>query len=53
MSLAGKAIEIVSFPASEAYQKDVHEVDGALKVLRTKTPYPYVVSLLVLIVQSL
>ena len=41
MSLVGKAIEIVSFPASEAYQKDVHEVDGALKVLRTKTPHPY------------
>lgn len=44
MSLAGKAIEIVSFPASESYQKDVRvgAVD-ALKVLRTHTPYPFVV----------
>ncbi|VDC04421.1 unnamed protein product [Peniophora sp. CBMAI 1063] len=45
MSLAGKAVEIVSFPASEAYQKDVHEVDGALNVLRTKTPHPFWVGL--------
>lgn len=41
MSLAGKAIEIVSFPASKAFQKDVHLMDGVFKVLRTKTPYPY------------
>ncbi|KZV65310.1 hypothetical protein PENSPDRAFT_690016 [Peniophora sp. CONT] len=45
MSLAGKAIEIVSFPASEAYQKDVHQVDGALKALRLKTPHPFWVGL--------